>query len=37
MSERLKDKIKLAATVKKMTMVNYLDSIVPDLTVEEKK
>jgi hypothetical protein len=35
--ENLKDKIKLAATARKMTMINYLDSIVPNLTVEEKK
>ena len=33
-SERLKDKIKLAATLKKMTMVDYLDSIVPTFTME---
>ena len=37
MPERLKDKIKLAATVKKMTMVDYLDSIVPTFTMDEKK
>jgi len=37
MPEHLKDKIKLAATVKKMSMVDYLDSIVPTFTVDEKK
>lgn len=35
--ERLKNKIKIAATVKNMSMVQYLDSIVPDMIVEEKK
>jgi hypothetical protein len=35
--ERLKDKIKLAATVNKMTMVDYLDRIVPNYSVDEKK
>jgi hypothetical protein len=35
--ERLKDKIKLAATVNKMSMVDYLDSVVPNFTVDEKK
>jgi hypothetical protein len=37
MPERLKDKIKLSATVKKMTMVDYLDAIVPTFTMDEKK
>jgi hypothetical protein len=35
--EKLKNKIKLAATVKNMSMVQYLDSVVPDMVVEEKK
>jgi hypothetical protein len=34
---KLKDKIKLAAFSKGMTMVGYLESIVPDLVVEEKE
>jgi hypothetical protein len=37
MSERLKDKIKLAATVNKMSMVDYLDHMVPNYSVDEKK
>ena len=36
-SERLKNKIKRAAIANDMTMVDYLDSIVPEIKMEEIK
>ena len=36
-SERLKNKIKRAAISHNMTMVAYLDSIVPEIKMEEVK
>ena len=35
--ERVKNKIKRAALAKNMTMVDYLDSIVPEIKMEEVK
>ena len=35
LSERLKNKIKRAAISKNMTMSAYLDSIVPEIKMEE--
>lgn len=34
-SERLRNKIKKAALAKSMSMVDYLESIVPDITMVE--
>jgi hypothetical protein len=36
-SKRLKNKIKRAATMRDMTMVKYLDTIVPELEIVEVK
>jgi len=35
--EHLKNKIKWAALARNMTMIAYLDSIVPDIKMEEGK
>ena len=35
--ERLKNKIKRAALAHDMTMIDYLDSIVPEIKMEEIK